>query len=140
MMILHHIADTQVLYSNEAMLICILLSNFEMMVTALPFDLEVRLCRTLARFPAPMTPFLATTDRSLLTTECRLTGAIVTRVLHHVALTIGEEGRESYINTNVTMCALSKSMLVRRFGFADDKCVPMTICTQDQVGRFGCSL
>ena len=57
-----------------------------------------------------------------------------------MALTIGEKGRETYINTDIRMLARAGSMFGLWLRLTDDEGIPMPIRTVDQVNRLGHAL
>jgi len=82
MVIFHHVADSQVFYHNVVIAFCIGLGRLEMMIAALPIDLEMRFRDVLGGFAAALTALLAPAHRTLFTSENALGGAIETRVCH----------------------------------------------------------
>jgi len=102
-MILEQVENTQLLNRKDLILFGILLSNFIVKVSSLPFDLQMRFCRVSCCFSSSFTVLLAPAQLALLASQRFLRGAIETRVLHGVALAIGEEGLEPYVNADVSM-------------------------------------
>ena len=100
-------------------------------------NLEMRLCRTLGSFTAAMTPLLPSAQRSLLASQGLLRGAIETRVLNGVPLTIRQKGLEANVKTNVRMLALTWMVLDVWLRLTYDEGVPMPISTMYQVNRLG---
>ena len=135
-MIFDHVVDLQILNNNQFVSISILLCRFEVKVFSLTATLEVCLCRALTRLTSSLTSLFTSTYRSLLTAQCSLTLAVKTGVSNGVAFGVSQKGLESHINTNIAMSAFSRSMLILRFGFADNEDVPMGIGTKHKMSRF----
>ena len=53
-MVLYHAAYVQIFSRNQGMIVSVLLSNFKMEITALTFDLQMGLRRTLCGFASAM--------------------------------------------------------------------------------------
>jgi len=138
--ILDHIGNLQVLYGNVVIGLCVLFRYLEMVITSLSVNLEMGLRSTFGGFASALTAFLSTADRALLASQSTLRRAIIARVLNRVALTIGEEGLETHINTDVRMIATAREMLNMRFGFAHDQRIPVPICTMDEMYGLGRAL
>ena len=136
-MVLDHVADKQVFYRDMVMGLGIRLRYFEMEITPLPSDLEMSLRGIPGRLAASMTAFLASAQLALLASQGFLRGAIVARVLNRVALTIGEKGRETYINTDIRVLTDAGSMFGMWLRLTDDEGIPMPIRTVYQVNRLG---
>src|SRR5712692_7610369 len=139
-MVLHHVENTQLLNSDHLIAFSILLRNFEVMVAALAFDLQMGLRCALRGTASAMRAFLAAADGALLASECALTRAIVARVVYHFAFTISQEGLETDINPNVRMLTHRWGMLVLWLGFTHNQGVPVPIGTQYQMDGLGSSL
>jgi hypothetical protein len=71
--------------------ICVLFRHFELMVSALPINLEMGLCRTLGSDPSSMTALFATTHRTLFAPQRSLRGAIEARVLNRIPLRVSKK-------------------------------------------------
>ncbi len=140
LMVLHHSGDSQVFNDNALIGLSIRLGRLKVMVTTLTVDLEMGLCCATSGFPASVTALLATGDHTLLASQGALTRAIETRVLNHVAFTIGQEGLEPHVNTDSGMLARRWQMLALWFSLTDDESIPVPISTIDKVYRPGCSL
>ena len=139
-MVLGHVADNQVFYRDMVMGLSILLSYFEMEITPLPSNLEMRLSCIPGSLASAVTAFLASTQLALLASQGFLRGAIVARVLYGVALTIRQEGLQPNINADIRMLTDAGKMFRSRFGFTHDEGIPMSIRTQHQMHRLGCTL
>src|SRR5947209_5834967 len=138
--VLDHVRDSQVFYRNMVILLGILLGHFEMMVTALTVNLQVRLGSILGGFAPPIAALLATAHLALLASQCSLRGAIKAGIVYRVAFAIGQERLQSHINANIRMRTRRGKMRRLRFGFTHDEGIPMSIGTQNEVNRLGCSL
>ncbi len=139
-MIFDHIADAQILSGNEAMSICIVLSNLEMKITALTANLQMRLGCILGSLAASVAAFLTTTQLPLLAPKRLLQGAIVAWVLYRATLGIRKEHFQAYINTDVRMLTGGWNMLGLWLYLADNESIPMSISTQDEMHRLGSAL
>jgi len=139
-MVLDHVRDLKVLNSNTLIPFCIGLGCLEMMVAALPIDLEMRFGSVLGSFTASMRIFLAPTQLPLLAPECFLRGAIEARVLNRMAFTIGQEGLQPHIDANIRVLTCGGQMVVLWFRFADDERIPVSISPEYQVHRLGLAL
>ena len=91
MVIFHHIGDLKVFYHNIVIAFGIRFGCFEMMITPLTMNLEMRLGDILGGLTASMTALLASAHRALFASEGSLRRTIETRVLHRVSLAIGQE-------------------------------------------------
>jgi hypothetical protein len=65
-MVLYHAAYVQIFYRNQGVMVSVLLSNLEMEITALTFDLQMGLRCALRGFARPQAPFLASAQCALL--------------------------------------------------------------------------
>jgi hypothetical protein len=65
-MVLYHAVYVQIFSRNQGMMVSVLLSNLEMEITALTFDLQMGLRCALRGFARPQAPFLASAQRALL--------------------------------------------------------------------------
>ncbi len=135
-MVLDHVADTQVFYRDMVMGLRIRLRDFEMEITPLPSNLEMRLRGIPGSLASAVTAFLASTQLALFASQGLLRAAVEARVLYGVAFTIGEEGLETHINTDVRMLTDALEMVRSRFGLTHDEGIPMSIRTQDQMDSF----
>ena len=135
MMIVHHVGDLKVFNSNQLIALGVRFRGLEMVIAALPVDLQVRLRHVLRGFPASMTALLASAQLALLASQGSLRGAIETRVLNGVTLTISEKGLQPNVNADVRMLTDARKVFRLRFRFADDEGIPMAVSTQYQVNR-----
>ena len=133
MVIFHQAISVEVLDSNMMILFSVLFSDLEMEVSALPFDLEMGVCRTLGGFPTSLRAFLPARNRALLASERGLTLAIVAGVLNRVTFAIRQEGLQPYVNPDIRMLTHGWSMLLLGFGLADNERVPVSVSTQDEM-------
>ncbi len=117
-------------------LLGVLFGRFEMEITALTRDLEMRLRCIPGSLAASMTAFLASAQLALLASQGLLRGAIVARVFYGVALTIRQKGREANVNTDARMLTRRGKVFRLGFGLTHDEGIPMSIRTQDQMDRF----
>ncbi len=68
-MVLHHGEDSQVLNGNTLIGLGVPLGNFEMMISALATDLQMRLGNIASRFPPSFAALLASAELALLASE-----------------------------------------------------------------------
>lgn len=136
MVIMYHVVDLQVFDNNCFMHIGVLLCCFEMEITPLTCDFQVRLRCTFTGFAASLTSLLASANRSLLASKRGLTLAIVARIVYGNAFAIRQEGFETDINPDIRMGTLTCHVLILDLGFAHNENIPVTISTQDQMSRF----
>ena len=136
-MVLYQVENVKLLNGDDLVLFGVLVGRLILEVPPLTCNLEMRLCRTLGSFPAAMTPLLPSAQRSLLASQGLLRGAIETRVLNGVALTIRQKGLEANVNTNVRMLALTWIMLDVWLRLTHDEGIPLSIRTVYQVNRLG---
>src|SRR5438034_8331006 len=78
-MVLCHVENVKLLNSNHLVLLGVLFCRFEMEITALTRDLEMRLRCIPGSLAASMTAFLASAQLALLASQGLLRGAIVER-------------------------------------------------------------
>ena len=88
MMVLDHIADSQVFNRDVLVPLGVLFGRLEVEITALAGDLQMRFRHVLRSLTATVTPLLAATQSTLLASERLLRGSIIARVLDKS--TIGE--------------------------------------------------
>ncbi len=136
-MVLDHVENVKLLNGDDLVLFGILVGRLILEIPPLTGNLEMRLCRTLGSFPAAMTPLLPSAHPSLLASQGLLRGAIETRVLNGVALTIRQKGLEANINPNVRMLALTWIVLDVWLRLTHDEGIPLSIRTVYQVNRLG---
>src|SRR5437868_15527155 len=84
MMIFHHVGDLKVFHSYVVILFSIALRRLEMVISALPLDLQVRLRDVTGSETAPVT--------ALFAPESLLRGAIGTWIRDGVAFAVSQEG------------------------------------------------
>ena len=136
-MILHHVEHLKLLNGDDLVLFGVLVGRLILEIPPLTGNLEMRLCRTPGSFTAAMTPLLPSAQRSLLASQGLLRGAIETRVLNGVTLTIRQKGREANVKTNVRMRALPWMVLDVWLRLTHDEGIPLSIRTVYQVNRLG---
>ena len=134
--IFHHVRHLKVFNCNQLIALGVRFRGLEMVIAALPVDLQVRLRHVLRGFPASMTTLLTSAQLALLASQGSLRGTIETRVLNGVTLTISEKGLQPNVNADVRMLTCRGKVFRLRFRFADDEGIPMSIRTQYQVDRF----
>ncbi len=137
MVVLHHVGDLKVFDGNTLIAFSIRFGNFEMMISALALDLQVRLGGIARGFAVAFAVLLAPAHLSLLVPERFLRGAIVARVRNRVPFAIGQEGLESDIDANSRVLARRAGMLVVGFGLTDNECIPMAVSPTHEVSGFG---
>ena len=140
MMVLDHVGDLKVFNCNTLIAFSIGFRRLEMVITPLPRNLEMGLRRATSSLAASMTAFLASAQLALLASQGSLRGAIETRVLNGVALTIRQKGLEANVNTDVRMLTDALEMVRARFGLTHDEGIPMPIRTVYQVNSLGDAL
>ena len=140
MVIFHHVRDLKVFNGNQLIALGVRFRGLEMVIAALPVDLQVRLRHVLRGFPASMAAFLASAQLALLASQGSLRATIEARVLNGMTLTISEEGRETNVNADVRMLTDVGKVVRLRVRFADDEGIPMAVSTQYQVDRLRGSL
>src|SRR2546421_5391760 len=139
-MIFQHVRDLKVFDHDTVIPFGIGLSNFEMVITPLTSDFQVRLGDVLSSLTLALTPLLTTRKRALFTSQGLLRSAIETGISNGVTLTISQEGLETYVNADIRMRARTRSMFCLGLSFTDNESVPMSICTHHQVSCFRGSL
>lgn len=136
MMVFDHIADSQVFYYNVVIAKSIGFGCLEMVIAALPMDLEMGLSNVTSGFAPTVAPLLASAQLSLFAPERLLRSAIEAWVLDGRPFTIGQEGREPYVNADISMVADTWQMFSLWLRFAHNEGIPVPIRTQDQMCSF----
>src|SRR6266516_3845208 len=136
-MVLDQVENVKLVNGDDLVLCGVLIGRLILEISPLTGNLEMRLCRTLGSFTAAMTPLLPSAQRSLLASQGLLRGAIETRVLNGVPLTIRQKGLEANVKTSVRMLALTWMVLDVWLRLTYDEGVPMPISTMYQVNRLG---
>ncbi len=136
MMVLDHIHDLKVLDSNMLIAKSIRLGDFEMMVTTLAIDLEMRLSDDARRLAETLTALFTSRELALFAPECRGARAIETGISHGMAFAISQEGLETHINADIRMRTFRRSMVALLFCLTDDEGVPVSIGSQNEVNSF----
>lgn len=136
-MVFHHAGNRQVLNGNQVILLGVLPGRFKMEITSLPCDLEMGQGRATSSLASSLASLRATGDQALFAPECRLTLAIVARILAGSAFGVGQEGLESHIQANIRMVACREKMFGLWLGFTDNQSIPVSICPIDQVTGLG---
>ena len=140
MVIFHHSGNLQVFNGKVMIAFSIRFCGLEMVISALPVDLEMRLGNVLGSLTPSVAAFLAAAHGALLPSECPLRGAIKARVLNSVPFRVGQEGLEPDIKANVRVLTCTWQMLMLWLCFADNQGIPMPIGTQHEVNRLGSAL
>ena len=140
MVIFHHIGNLQVFNGKVMIAFSIRFCGLEMVISALPVDLEMRLGNVLGSLTPSVAAFLAAAHGALLPSECPVRGAIKARVLNSVPFRVGQEGLEPDIKANVRVLTCTWQMLMLWLCFADNQGIPMPIGTQHEVNRLGSAL
>ena len=139
-MVLHHVENLKLLNGNHLVLFSVLFGGLILEIAPLTGNLEMRLRCTLRSLTVAMTAFLTTAYRALLASQGALRGAIEAWVRNGMALAIGQEGLQAYVNANSRMSAVIWLMFRSRFGFTHDEGIPMSISTVYQMNLLGSSL
>src|SRR2546421_9218754 len=134
-MVLDHVENTQLLNSDDLIAFYILLCRLIVEVTALPLDLEMGLRRTASGFTASMRTLLASTYRSLLTSQGLLQGAIEARVLDGMSFRVSQENCQTNVKTNFRMGTLRWFMRSSWLHLTYKECIPMPIGPMYQMNR-----
>ena len=140
LMIFHHVGDLKVFHRNVVILFSIALRSLELVISALPVDLQVCLGDVTGGFTASVTADLSPAQLALLAPECLLRRAIETRVFNRVALAIGKKDLQPYVNADVRMLTRTWCVLGLRFSLTDEQCVPMSIGPEYEVHRLRSTL
>jgi len=140
MVIFHHLADLKVFYHNMLIAFGIRFGCFEMMITPLTMNFEMRLGDILGSLTASMTALLASAHRALFASEGSLRRTIESRVLNRVSLAIGQERFQPNVNADIRMSTRMRSMLGVWVSLTDDQCIPMLISPINKVDGLGCAL
>jgi hypothetical protein len=133
MRVLDQIEDTHILNHDMLIGLGIVLGNFEMMVAALPSDLQMRFSHIMSGFAASMTAFLPSAKGTLLASECLLRRAIETRIRNGVPFRVSKEDFQTYVNADVRMGTFRGYMFSLWFSLTDDQRVPMPIGPEYEV-------
>jgi len=133
MVILHHVTDRQVFNDYALIALGIRLSHFEMVISTLTLDLQMRFRHVPGSLATAMTALLPSAEGPLLAPQGLLRGAIETRVGNRLAKRVRQEGLEPHVKANIRMLARGGQMLVLWFCLADDEGVPMSIRTQNKM-------
>lgn len=140
MMVLDHIADSQVFNRDVMVPLGVLFGRLEVEITTLPRNLQMRFRHVLRRLPATVTPLLAATQSTLLASERLLRGSIIAGVLDRMTIGISQEGFQADINANVRMSTSREKMFGLWLGLADNQRVPVVISTQNKMCCFRSTL
>src|ERR1700686_3227131 len=108
-------------------------SSRERVVSSTAVHLQMGLRRATGCFLTTVASLLAPREDALLAPECAPRRAIEAWVLHRIPLAIGQEGRETHINTDVRMRTRDQQMVRLWECFTDDQRRPVGISTQDQM-------
>src|SRR5207245_3988497 len=96
--------------------------------------------RILSGFPSSVRTLFTTTKRTLLASQGLLRGAIETRVLYSIAVTISQERFQSYVNADSRMFASSWLVCSVRLCLTDNQSVPMPISPTHKIHGLGFAL
>ncbi len=135
MVILYHVGDLKVFHSNVVIPLRIPFRGLEMVISALPIDLQVGLGDVPGSFPAAVTALLAAAQLALFAPKRPGRCAIEPRVLYCVALAISKEDLQTDIDADVRMLTVSWGMLGLRFRLTDNEGIPMPIGTMHEMSR-----
>src|SRR5690242_2127092 len=136
MMVFHHIGDLKVFNHNPVIAFSIRLGGLEMVITPLTTHLEMSLGNIACGFLASVACLFATTQLALLASEGLLRSPIKSRVLNSVALGVSQEAFQPNINTDIRVLTGAWCMLRSWLILTDNKSIPVTIGTQDQMSSF----
>jgi hypothetical protein len=139
-MVLHHVENGEVLNRNHLILFGIAFGRLIVKITALPLDLEMRLCCTFRGFSTAVTTLLAPCYQALLPPERLLRGAIESGVLNGLPVRVSQEHFQTNVKTNLGMGTLRWFMLSLWLHLTDNECIPMPVGTEYQVNSLGCAL
>src|SRR2546421_8770702 len=137
MMIFHHVGDLKVFHSYVVILLHIAFRRLEMVISALPLDLQVRLGDVTGSETAPVTARFAPAHLALFAPEGLLRGAIETRIRDGVAFAVSQEGLQPDVDPDIRMRTFRRCMFGVCLGLTDDQCIPMSIGTMHEVHRLG---
>ena len=137
MMIFHHVGDLKVFHGYVVILVHIAFRRLEMVISALPLDLQVRLRDVTGSQTAPVTALFAPTHLALFAPEGLLRGAIETRIRDDVAFAVSQERRQPDVDPDIRMRTFRRCMFAVWLGLTDDQCIPMAIGTMHEVNRLG---
>ena len=137
MVILHHIAYLKVFYSYAVIGRGVLVGHFEMVISTLAANLQVRLGNIASRLASTFAARLSAAKCTLLTPERFLRAAIEAGVRNRIAFAIGKEDFQPHINANIRMGATAWKMFGMWLSFADDESIPMTVSAMDEVNHLG---
>lgn len=135
-MVFHHVGDLKVFNDHAVIAFRIGFRRLEMMIAALPIDLEMGFRYVLCGLTASVTAFLPAAHLALFAPERSLRRAIETRILHRVAFAISQEGFEAHVNADVRMRTGRGKVFGRWFRLTDNESIPVSISTQDQMHGF----
>ena len=96
-MVTRHPDDVQILYTNAAVPLGVVVGRLKVEVTPLATDLEMLARDLTARFAAALTALLTTAHPALRMRQTLLPSAIVARILHHPALRGGQKYLQAHI-------------------------------------------
>lgn len=135
-MVFHHVGDLKVLYHHAVIAFSIGFRRLELMIAALPLDLEMGFRDVLCGLTASVTAFLPAAQLTLFAPERSLRRAIETRILHRVAAAISQEGREAHVNPNVRMRTGRGKVFGRWLRLTGNESIAVSISAQDQMHGF----
>jgi len=102
-MVLDHIRDLKVLNRNALIAESIGLGDLKVMVSALTVNLQMRLGNVTRCFTEAFAALFSSRELALFAPQGLLRGAIEAWISNGVPFTIGQEGLETYINTDIRM-------------------------------------
>src|SRR5205823_1244789 len=109
--------------------------RLEMVISALPLDLQVCLRDVTGSETAPVTARFASAHLALFAPEGLLRGAIETWIRDGVAFAVSQEGRQPDVDPDIRMRTCRRCMFAVWLGLTDDQRIPMSIGTMHKVNR-----
>ncbi len=137
MMVLDQVEDTHILNHNMMIGFGILPGSLEMVIAALPIDLQMRFSNIASGDASSMAFLLAPGQLALFAAKRSLARAIETRVLDGIAFRVGKEDFQPYINTDVRMLTDDGTMLCVWRYVAGNQRIPVSIGTMHEIDRLG---
>ena len=134
--VLYHIQDVQLFYSNMMIVLGVLFCRLVVEITALSRYLQVRLCRASGSLTAALRTLLATAKGALLPSQGFLRGTIITRVLNGVSLTIRQKRLQAYVYPNIRMGTHRGGMFGLCRSLAHNQGRPVIVGPMHKIDRF----
>ena len=137
----HHPGHVQVLDTNTAIPLGIVLGGLEMEITSLATDLEMFTGHLALGFAAAVAALRAAAGGALRVRKALLAFAVLSGIFHHAAVRIGQEHLQPHVQANSRVGALhplrmDDALLVLGFRLTHDQRVPMIVSAQHQVSRY----